>query len=51
MKRLLGGVVLVFLAWFIFTQPQAAGDAVHAMLLWLQTLAESLSTAIRHATH
>lgn len=46
----LGIAVLVFLGWFLFTQPQAAGDAVHALLMLLQTAAESLATAIKHAT-
>ena len=46
-----GIAVLVFLAWFLFTQPQAAGDAVHALLMLLQQAAESIATAIKHATH
>lgn len=45
-----GYAILVFLAWFLFTQPQAAGDAVHALLIWLQQIAESIATAIKHAT-
>ena len=35
-KKVLGWAVVVFLAWYLFTQPAAAGNAVHNLLGLLQ---------------
>ena len=32
LKKVLGWAVVVFPAWYLFTQPQAAGNAVHNLL-------------------
>jgi len=47
--KLLGWAVIVFLAWYLLTQPQAAGEAVHSLLDLLQQAANSIATAISAA--
>ena len=44
MKKVLGWAVVVFLAWYLFTQPQAAGTAVHNLLNLLQQAGTSIAT-------
>ena len=44
LKKVLGWAVVVFLAWYLFTQPQAAGSAVHNLLNVLHQGATSIAT-------
>ena len=44
MKKVLGWAVVVFLAWYLFTQPQAAGTAVHNLLNPLTQAGNSIAT-------
>jgi hypothetical protein len=43
-KKVLGWAVVVFLAWYLFTQPAAAGNAVHNLLKLLQQAGGSIAT-------
>jgi hypothetical protein len=43
-KKVLGWAVVVFLAWYLFTQPAAAGNAVHNLLGLLQQAGSSIAT-------
>jgi hypothetical protein len=43
-KKVLGWSVVVFLAWYLFTQPAAAGNAVHTLLGLLQQAGSSIAT-------
>lgn len=47
--KVLGWAIVVFLAWYLFTQPQAAGEALHALLTMLSQAANSLATAVNTA--
>jgi hypothetical protein len=44
LKKVLGWAVVVFLAWYLFTQPVAAGNAVHNLLGLLQQAGSSIAT-------
>jgi len=44
LKKVLGWAVVVFLAWYLFTQPAAAGNAVHNLLNLLQQAGSSIAT-------
>jgi len=46
-KKVLGWAVVVFLAWYLFTQPQAAGNAVHGLLNVLQHAGNSVATFLQ----
>jgi hypothetical protein len=43
-KKVLGWAVVVFLAWYLFTQPAAAGNTVHNLLGLLQKAGGSIAT-------
>jgi hypothetical protein len=43
-KKIAGWAVVVFLAWYLFTQPAAAGNAVHNLLGLLQQAGSSIAT-------
>ena len=43
-KKIAGWAVVVFLAWYLFTQPAAAGNAVHNLLGLLQQAGSSSAT-------
>ncbi|HET7245217.1 MAG TPA: hypothetical protein VFJ07_10325 [Streptosporangiaceae bacterium] len=44
LKKVAGWAVVVFLAWYLFTQPTAAGNAVHNLLNLLQQAGSSIAT-------
>jgi len=44
MKKIVGWVVVVFLAWYLITQPTAAGHAVHNLFSLLQHAGSSIAT-------
>jgi hypothetical protein len=44
LKKVVGWAVVVFLAWYLFTQPAAAGNAVHGLLGLLQQAGSSIAT-------
>jgi len=44
LKTIAGWAVLVFLGWYIFTQPQAAGAAAHSLLSALQQAGQSIAS-------
>ena len=44
LKKVAGWAVVVFLAWYLFTQPAAAGNAVHNLLNLLQQAGSSIAT-------
>ena len=44
LKKVAGWAVVVFLAWYLFTQPAAAGNAVHNLLGLLQQAGSSIAT-------
>ena len=44
LKKVLGWAVVVFLAWYLFTQPAAAGNSVHNLLNLLQQAGSSIAT-------
>jgi len=46
LKTIAGWAVLIFIGWYIFTQPQAAGAAVHHLLGMASQAATSLSAFI-----
>jgi hypothetical protein len=43
-KKIAGWAVVVFLAWYLSTQPAAAGNAVHNLLGLLQQAGSSIAT-------
>ena len=43
-KKVAGWAVVVFLAWYLFTQPAAAGNAVRNLLGLLQQAGSSIAT-------
>jgi len=43
-KKVLGWAVVVFLAWYLFTQPAAAGAAVQNLLGLLKQAGSSVAT-------
>ena len=43
-KKVAGWAVVVFLAWYLFTQPATAGNAVHNLLGLLQQAGSSIAT-------
>jgi hypothetical protein len=43
-KKVLGWAVVVFLAWYLFTQPAAAGTAVQHLLGLLKQAGSSIAT-------
>ena len=43
-NKVAGWGVVVFLAWYLFTQPAAAGNAVHNLLGLLQQAGSSIAT-------
>jgi len=43
-KKVAGWAVVVFLAWYLFTQPAAAGNAVHNLLGLLKHAGSSIAT-------
>jgi hypothetical protein len=47
LKKVLGWAVVVFLAWYLFTQPQAAGNTVHNLLNLLQQAGSSVVTFLQ----
>jgi hypothetical protein len=44
LKKVAGWAVVVFLAWYLFTQPVAAGNAVHNLFNLLQQAGSSIAT-------
>ena len=42
-KKLAGWALVVFLGWYLFTQPQAAGGTVHHLLGMLQQAGSSIA--------
>jgi hypothetical protein len=46
-KKVLGWAVVVFLAWYLFTQPHAAGSAVHNLFIVLQRAGSSIATFLQ----
>jgi hypothetical protein len=46
-KKILGWAVVVFLAWYLFTQPQAAGNTVHNLFGLLQQAGRSVATFLQ----
>ena len=44
LKKIAGWAVVVFLAWYLFTQPTAAGNAVHNLFDLLQQAGSSIAT-------
>jgi hypothetical protein len=47
MKKVLGWAVVVFLAWYLFTQPAAAGNTVHNLLNLLTQAGNSVVTFLQ----
>jgi hypothetical protein len=47
LKKVLGWAVVVFLAWYLFTQPQAAGNTVHSLLNLLTQAGNSVVTFLQ----
>lgn len=47
-KKLLGGIVVAFLLFYLFTQPSQAASAVNTMFDLLQRAAEALITFLRN---
>lgn len=47
-KRLLGGIVIAFLLFYLFTQPLEAADAVNALFDLLRQAAEAFMTFLRN---
>ena len=47
LKKVLGWAVVVFLAWYLFTKPQAAGNAVHGLFVLLQQAGNSIATFLQ----
>jgi hypothetical protein len=43
-KKIVGWAVVVFLAWYLITQPTAAGHAVHNLFSVLQRAGSSVAT-------
>jgi hypothetical protein len=43
-KKIAGWAVVIFLAWYLFTQPRATGHAVHNLLDALQRAGSSIAT-------
>jgi len=43
-KKVAGWAVVVFLAWYLFTQPAAAGTAAHHLLGVLRQAGGSIAT-------
>jgi hypothetical protein len=43
-KKIVGWAVVVFLAWYLITQPTAAGHAVHNLLDLLRQAGTSVAT-------
>lgn len=43
-KKIVSWAVVIFLAWYLFTQPTAAGHAVHNLLDALQRAGSSTAT-------
>jgi hypothetical protein len=43
-KKVVGWAIVVFLAWYLVTQPTGAGHAVHNLLSLLQQAGSSLAT-------
>jgi hypothetical protein len=43
-KKVVGWAIVVFLAWYLFTQPTGAGHAVHSLLNLLQQAGSSIAT-------
>jgi len=48
LKKVAGWAVVLFLAWYLFTQPAATGDAVHNLLNMAQQAGQSIATALSH---
>jgi len=44
LKKVLGWAAVVFVAWYLLTQPVAAGAAVHNILNLLQQAGTSIAT-------
>ena len=44
LKKVVGWAIVVFLAWYLFTQPAAAGHAVHNLFGLLQQAGSSVAT-------
>ena len=44
LKKVLGWAVVVILAWYLFTQPAAAGNAVQHLFGVLQQAGSSIAT-------
>ena len=42
-KKVLGWAVVVFLAWYLFTQPSAVGNAITNLLHQLQQVGATIS--------
>ena len=45
-RKLMWWAVVVFIVWFIFTQPSAAANTVHTILAALQSAAGSAATFV-----
>ena len=43
-KKVAGWAVVVFLAWYLFTQPTGAGHAVHNLFTLLEHAGSSIAT-------
>jgi hypothetical protein len=44
MRRLAGYAVIGLVAWFVFTAPDAAADAVHGLFAGLEAAGDSFAT-------
>jgi hypothetical protein len=45
-RSVLGWAIVVFLAWYLFTQPAAASHAVHSLLGLLEQAGGSIQTFV-----
>jgi hypothetical protein len=44
LKKVVGWAIVVFLAWYLFTQPVGAGHAVRSLFTLLQQAGSSVAT-------